>query len=185
MRRTASILGLLFCAVAVCISAGRATQLRYMSPKQMGNEASVIVRGRVADVHSYWNERGTKIFTEIRVRVEESYKGNAPSEVRVIQLGGEVGHVRMNVAGSLRWRPGEEALLFLEPYDTGMYRVSGFSQGKFVIERDPDTGQIYVKHPPTDGVEIVGTPEDGSGAGDRRPGRMPLNRFINRAIGLE
>jgi hypothetical protein len=150
----------------------------------MGELSTLVVRGTVAGVRSYWNEQRTKVFTETRVTVDETYKGTAGSEVRIVQPGGVVGHVKVNVSGALRWKQGEEVLLFLEPYRRGTYQVSGFSQGKFGIERDPETGRMYVEHPPLEGIELVGAPEGEAGAVEA-PARIPLNRFINRAIGLE
>lgn len=114
--------------------------------------------------------------------MDETYKGGAVPDVRIVQLGGIVGHVKMKVSGALRWKRGEEVLLFLEPYDRGTYQVSGFSQGKFGIERDPDTGRMYVKHPPLEGIEIIGAPGEEPGAEQTPSGRMlrliVLRRFI-------
>ena len=88
----------------------------------------------------------------------------------------------MTVAGSLSWNPGEEVLLFLEPSMGGAYQVSGFSQGKFTVERDPQTGVPYISQPVLEGAEILRAP--GSDATEPVTGvtRMPLERFISEAL---
>ena len=110
-----------------------------------------------------------------------THKGAARSTVRVVQLGGVVGNVRQTVAGALSWQPGEEVVLFLEAMPDGGHRVSGFSQGKFRVERDPDTGRAFVQSPPLDGVELVGAPDGALPAGDME--KTTVDRFIRQALG--
>ena len=160
-----------------------ATQVEYVSPRQMGDESAVVVRGNVASVRSFWNEAHTKILTETVIHVDESYKGGAGGTVRVLQLGGVVDNMRVHVHGALIWHPGEEVLLFLDRMDGGDYRVAGFSQGKFAIERDPLTGEAYVKRPALEGTELLGAPPTGEQVVGTGPVRMPLDEFVNHALG--
>jgi hypothetical protein len=180
MKRTASVLWLLLCALFALADPGRATKIIYQSPKQLAEESSAIVRGKVADVRTFWNAEQTKIFTEVRVSIDETYKGARAPEVRVLQLGGIVGHVKMNVEGALAWRPNEEVLLFLEPSVAGAFQVAGFSQGKFAIERDAKTGAAFVEGPPVESLDIVGKPPASSARV-----RMPLEKFITQTVGAE
>ncbi|MFZ1948189.1 MAG: hypothetical protein WAW06_11635, partial [bacterium] len=83
----------------------QATQLLYKSPQDLGDEAAIVVRGRVESVESYWNTKHTKIFTRTRIAVDESYKGSAGPTVDIVQLGGVVGNVKVTVQGALQWRP--------------------------------------------------------------------------------
>jgi hypothetical protein len=182
MKRTtvgvAALLVLLAAAAAV-----EATQVIYKSPQQMGSESSLVVRGTVTGVRSFWNESRTRIYTETIVAVDETYKGTGTPTARVIQPGGVVDNARMHVHGALTWRPGEEVLLFLEPRRRGGHRVSGFSQGKLTIERDPATGEPFITHPALDDVGLLGAPD--SGAHQAAPGaaKTPLDRFIQQALG--
>jgi hypothetical protein len=171
-------------ALAVClwVTALHATQVLYRTPQELGRESVLVVQGRVTGVQSYWNETRSKIFTETQVAIDESYKGGKPATVRVLQLGGVVGHVRMNVAGSLAWTPGEEVLLFLEPSTAGAYQVSGFSQGKFKIERDPKTGVPYVSRPALENTEVLRASGGEAAGPDTGVARMPLERFVNEAL---
>ena len=182
MKRTTSG-ALLLLVLLICAGPADATQVIYQSPQQMGTEATLVVRGRVTGIHSYWNESQTKIFTETVIAVDETYKGSGAPTVRVVQPGGVVGNRRMHVHGALVWKPGEEALLFLEPSSRGGHRVTGFSQGKFDIERDPATGRAFVVHPALGGVDVVGAPPGGGQAGVQRGEKTPLEQFVQQALG--
>jgi len=183
MTRTAvSVFAVLFVA-AILAGAAQSTQIIYRSPKQMGDEASLVVSGKVSGVRSYWNDKQTKIFTETTIQIDEAYKGDAASTVRIIQMGGVVGTVRMHVHGALTWRTGEDVLLFLDSHDANRYRVFGFSQGKFGVERDPVTGEAFVTRPILEGAEVLGAPAQGGVANATEPAHVPLNQFINNALG--
>lgn len=151
------------------------TWVRELSARQLGDQAAAVVRGEVGGVRSYWNEQRTKIFTEILVQTRETYKGAPGASVTILQLGGVVDNVRVTVHGALQWQPGEEVLLFLEPYRDGLYQVAGFSQGKLPIERDPATGEAYVR-------SLTGAPAGGKDLA-RRPQRIPLQSFVREALG--
>ncbi len=185
MNQRASILGASLLVLVLLVSFSQATQIIYRSPKQMGDESSLVVLGKVARVRSYWNENRTKIFTETLVEIDEMFKGATVPNARIVQLGGVVGNVRMTVHGALRWKPGEEVLLFLEPYEQGTYQVSGFSQGKFAVERDPVTRKPYVKAPVFDGKQMLQVPAEGSAVQAPKETKVPLHRFVKDALGLQ
>jgi hypothetical protein len=173
------------CVAAAVLLTGavEATQIIYQTPRQMGDEASLVVRGKVASVRSFWNDSQTKILTETVIAIDESYKGDGDVTARVLQLGGVVGTVRMHVHGAPPWTRGEEVVLFLESIDAASYRVSGFSQGKFKVERDPVTGEPFVSYPMMDGVEVLGAPSADGEGGVPRSVKMPLDVFIGDALG--
>jgi hypothetical protein len=176
--RTASVVWVLVCVLLALAAAGWATEVMYQSPKQLADESSRIVRGTVVSVRSYWNAGHTTILTETRIKVAETYKGAKTPEAVVVQLGGVVGHVKVNVEGALSWRPAEEVLLFLESNPDGAYQIAGFSQGKFAIERDARTGEAYVKSPAFEGVSLVGAPPGGA-----KSMKAPLDQFIDETMG--
>jgi hypothetical protein len=184
MRKTITITALAVLVTATCASLGKATQIEYVTPRQMGEESALVVRGSVESVRSFWNDAHTKILTESVIRVDETFKGGGGGVVRVVQLGGVVDHMRMQVHGALIWHRNEEVLLFLDRMEGGDYRVAGFSQGKFNIERDPVTGEAYINRAALEGVEVLGAPP---GDGDVRvvgtsPVRVPLDEFVDQAL---
>jgi hypothetical protein len=174
----ALVVALLF----VC-SVAEATQVEYRTPRQLGDESSLVVQGTVQSTRAYWNATHTKILTEARIDVASAHKGADPGVVSVLQLGGVIDNVRMSVAGALSWRVGEEVLLFLEPMRDGSHRVSGFSQGKFRVERDVETGNPFVHAPTMDGVELLGAPSADGSIPQATITRMTVDKFINQALG--
>jgi len=114
--------------------------------------------------------------------VDDAYKGARPTSVSILQLGGVVDGVRVTVSGALNWRDGEEVLLFLEPYTNGSYQVSGFSQGKFEVERDPETGERFVRRPELTGAEIIAAPDANGMTVTSRVDRVSLDKFVQRAL---
>jgi len=180
MNRTVKALGAALTALTLMAPLAWGTQVLYRSPQQLGSESALVVRGEVTGVRSYWNESQTKILTETRIDVADTFKGATGRAVNVVQLGGVVGNVRMTVHGALSWRPGEEVLLFLEPMGQGAYRVSGFFQGKFNVVRD-DSGVPFVENAPAGDTDVVGAP--GAEGRTRPSGPVALDEFVNQALG--
>ena len=175
---TLLVLGLLLTVVPLAL----ATQIIYRTPQEMGQQSSLVVQGKVTSVRSFWNENRTKIFTETLVQIDESFKGANPGTVRVLQLGGTVDKIKVTVAGAIQWKPGEEVLLFLEEATENRYHVSGFSQGKFNIERYPDTGEAFVRRPALEGTEVMGAPPSGHEMSTSSVVKTPLRQFIDDAL---
>lgn len=183
MKHWTTILACNLLLLAVLSGLAHATQIAYRSPQQLADESSLVVRGRVQSVESYWNSKHTKVFTRTRIAVDETYKGGARPTIEIIQLGGTVGNAKVTVQGVLQWKVGEEVLVFAEPYDAGTYQVSGFSQGKFKIQRDRATGVAYVDAPPLEGVSLVGAPSSESPSRPTLKPRVTLDQFVGQALG--
>ena len=181
--RASKIITAIAVAAAFCGAAADASRVVHMTAAQMADNSALVVSGRVVGVESFWNEKRTKIFTRTTVAVDQTYKGGRTASVEVIQLGGTVGNIRVTVEGGLKWARGEEVLLFLEPYDSGRYQVSGLSQGKFLIERDPVTGERYVSRAASEGVELIQA--EGEAVPDGRLEKVPLERFVSEVIRTE
>lgn len=158
-------------------SPARSTQVQYRSVEDLGAESALVVRGEVTGTRAYWNDAHTRILTETTVSVSERYKGSGPGELRLVQMGGVLDGVRMTVAGALAWEPGESVVLFLEDSLPGRYRVTGFSQGKYRVERDPRTGEEFVLQDGLGEAELVGGPARGA-----TPRRIPLQSLLSRAL---
>lgn len=161
--------------IGLFVSAALATQVMERTPRQLAGESTLIVDGKVTGVRSYWNEGHSRILTEAMVAVSGTHKGSAGSTVRVVQLGGVVGNVRMTAHGAVSWKRGEEVLLFLEPALPGSYQVAGFSQGKYLIQRDPNTGKAYVQQ---------AMPPDAGTTAKTRAGtaRVTMDQFLNEVL---
>jgi hypothetical protein len=170
--------GLVICS---CLNA---SEIDYLSPNQMGVQAEKVVCGKVARVESFWNEKHTKIFTRVTITIDETYKGQHQPQIEILQLGGIADNIRYTVHGALYWKENEEVLLFLEPYVDTDYQVTGFSQGKFEVERDPETGRRFVKRAALEGIEFSKTPGQIEPV-DKMAGieKVSLERFVAESLG--
>jgi hypothetical protein len=160
-----------------------ATQIIYKNPRDLGRESTVVALGTVADVRCFWNADHTKIYTEVSIAVDQTYKGQPNSVVKLIQLGGVVGNVRVTVHGALQWTVGEEVLVFLEPFGNHALQVSGFSQGKFKITRDRGTGEPFVENPSGIGGGPALSSSHQSQPSHDSVRKTPLDAFVNDALG--
>jgi len=159
---------------ATLIPVAQATQVIQRTPQELARESSLIVDGRVASVRSFWNEDHTRILTETTVTVAATHKGTGATTVRVLQPGGVVGNVRQTAHGALAWSRGEEVLLFLEPATPGTWQVSGFSQGKYAVERDARTGNAYLRQAVSPDSEPA-----------KATGRVSMQQFLNDVLPRE
>jgi len=179
---TRSVLHFFFVGIvlAMTTSLASATTIVTRTPEQLAQESALVVDGKVTGVRTYWNDAHSKIFTEATVAVDGTHKGAAASSLRIVQLGGVVGNVRMTAHGALAWKTGEEVLLFLEPSGTGAYQVAGFSQGKYTIERDTRSGKAFVRQAlPADAHE---SPAATASSGTAGAERVTLEQFLNRVL---
>jgi len=181
MKLVSGRLVILCACLMVMTLPARGTQVQYKSLEQLGEDSSAVVRGTVAEVRSFWNEKHTKIFTATIIAVDESYKGHPDGTVEVLQIGGTVDNVQVTAHGALHWTTGEEVVLFLEAFTEGRYQVAGFSQGKFIVVRDPDTGAAYIQRPALDGAQMIGAP--GGIETTAKINNISLEKFLREALG--
>lgn len=176
------ILLVLVLVLSMATTLASATTIISRTPEEIARESAVVVDGKVTGVRSYWNDTHTKILTEATIAVDATHKGTAGAQVRVLQLGGVVDNVRMTAHGALAWKRGEDVLLFLEASGSGAYQVAGFSQGKYLIERDTRTGAEYVRQAmPADTKDVRG-PSTTDGASAAATERVGLEQFLDRVL---
>ena len=145
----------LFITLIVFAYAGDANALMLkMSFEELSSKSESIIVGKVNNIDSYWNEERTSIYTEVTISVEDNIKGEIKQgEITIITPGGEVDGITQYVSDSPTFKPGEEAVLFLnelpgqsfstQQYQSGLYQVTGSSQGKIDIS-DFSTSDITI-----------------------------------------
>ncbi len=106
-----------------------------MSIDRLAQFASDIVEARVTQTWSEWDAQHTRIYTYTTLTVTRSLKGSQSSTVLVKQPGGTKDGTTEVVYGVRHFRPGEDAVLFLEPSrdNDGAMRVVGLMQGNFLV----------------------------------------------------
>ena len=179
---------LVLLAVAAALSAGvgpsRASLLRTMSLVELTVVADRIVVGNVASMNAAWDLQHRRIISTIEVDIEESWKGPAPDNRRIVivQPGGSVDDIEMTVLGMPGFSVGEKSLLFLQ--GQSRFRVVGMGQGKRAVRWSEASKQWLAESPDTEGVV-----EAGPGANlrqARRGGPIPLDDLreqVRRALG--
>jgi len=177
MKRTV----VLVFTLALVFGSAEATQVIRSTPRQIADVSELAVQGKVSRVQSYWNADHTRIMTEARIAVDETFKGNAGSVVRVVQIGGTVGNVQMTTHGAVAWKNGQEVVLFLERAGSDTYQVAGLSLGKFDVRRDGRTGQAQIERPADGGARQLSA--DGATSTPNRTEVVSVDQFIREALG--
>jgi len=172
-------LALVLAVLVPCLAAGpaAATRVVHMDTKALVHESSAIVIGQVEGTRAHWNERHTKIVTDVDVRVTQALKGAPGERVTLTQLGGDLDGMRYEVPGSPLFARGEEALLFLWRDTKGRTQVNGLAQGKFDIRRDPATGERLVQRS-LPGLAIGDTRSLGPARAGGAAPRIPLDALV-------
>jgi hypothetical protein len=116
----------------------RATTLARLSLDQLAAGSDAVARLRFVRAESRW-ENGS-IWTVTTFDVVENIKGQLPGQIEVRLPGGRVGHLTSTVAGTPKFHPGNEAVVFLQRSPAGGFTVAGWVEGSFRISRDPRTG---------------------------------------------
>lgn len=119
--------------------------------------ARVIVKGRVLSIESSFDEQQGRIFTYIKLKVQEVLKGQITERKIVIkELGGRVGDRISVVYGNPEFALGEQVLLYLDTWKDGSLRTYQMFLGKFSILRDDKTGHEFAVRGTGDGhVEVL------------------------------
>jgi hypothetical protein len=141
-RRRRQIVAALLLAVVSVAFAARATTLERMGLGQLAQAADMVVRARCASSSGRW-ENGT-IWTFSEFDVTERFKGSSPARIQVRSPGGRVGHVSTRVEEAPEFRPGDEAVLFLEAASDGSYGVNTWAEGTFRIRKGSGAGPELV-----------------------------------------
>ena len=139
-----ALLTLVLSPTMLFVGSASATTVAEMDLPEMAKLSGAIVHGTVVSTSSRWNEDRTLIYTDVRVQVLDTLKGNAAGEIVITQPGGTVGKLRVDVPGAAAYRAGQEMVLFLAPTPEGRYQVAGLSRGKFDVREDPKTGRKEV-----------------------------------------
>ena len=118
-----------------------ATTVKWVSEEDMVRGAAAIVRGKVARVHTRYDNK--LIVRDVEIQVERWLKGKrvqSPS-LSFLLLGGTLDGRTLNVPGNSSYEVGEEVLLFLE-YDGSTLVEMGIGAGKYAIQHNAGQAEI-------------------------------------------
>lgn len=127
----------LIACFALLVGCAAAVTLQQLSPDDLINQSTAIVRCRVAG--SYVALTAGELYTHYRVQVSTRLKGTALDVTEVVFPGGTLGNMRQTIPGMPRLQEGREYVLYLWTSKTsGLTFVTGFQQGIFNVATDPD-----------------------------------------------
>jgi hypothetical protein len=134
-------------------SVARASLVQALDLTELTVRADRIVVAQVVSVSSAWDAAHRNISTRIEVKVDETWKGEIPSDVKIVlvQPGGTVGDIEMVVHGMPRFVPLERTVLFLRGHTASS--VVGMSQGKRALHWDDKSERWVAK--PADSSAVV------------------------------
>lgn len=158
----------------------RASVTPELDLRGLTTNADRIVVGDVVSVKSAWESGRKRIFTNIEVKITETWKGSTPEGGKIIiqQPGGQVGDIEMRVFGLAEFHEGQKAVLFL----TGTEKASavvGLGQGMRPVTYDNKSARWLVQ--PADRSAAVTTDKQGRLGGPSAPDEiLPLETLRAR-----
>jgi hypothetical protein len=136
-RRPHLVVALLLAFVSTAVPA-RATTLQRMNLGQLAQAAGTVVRARCSGASALWEDGS--IWTLNEFDVVERFKGSPPAHILVRSPGGRIGHISTRVEEAPEFRPGDNAVLFLEAAADGSYGVTAWAEGTFRIRNRSEAG---------------------------------------------
>lgn len=154
MKPSAIILGLALALGTFAPATSMATSLVDMSDAQMVDASDYVVEGTVTEVWVEFDDNDA-IWTRAKIQVSRTFKGkDAPAELIVDTMGGEIDDEVLMVPASARFSEGEKVILFLAEIKQGTRLTPvAMHRGKYTIRRAPgDTERYVTRWRPKDGV---------------------------------
>jgi hypothetical protein len=125
--------------VSLWATVAQATVLVPMDTAELTARADRVILGVVESQAAHWTSDHQAIYTDVTVRVTQSYKGGAAPGERVVvrREGGSLDGLGMRVFGAAQFAVGEEVVVFTEKRAGIAYTV-GMTQGKLHVYQDSD-----------------------------------------------
>lgn len=131
-----------------------ASVMRFMPIEDLARRSSQVVRARITAQSVHWTANHEGIYTQIEAVVTGDIKaepgrpgtlGGTGRRLTIIQAGGEIDGVSLDWTGRPTFRPGEDLILFLQPYEEAdpsdpRQLVVGGKQGRMRVLEDPQGG---------------------------------------------
>ena len=144
-----------YLAITLATSLCSASMVELWNTKKLTTESDSVRIGEVTSKWSSWDAEKKMIYTYVKLKVNETVKGQSQEEILIKQPGGELNGVGMRVHGMAVFEQGEKALIFLKKGEGGFPSVVGMAQGKFRIVKDTNSGEDRAKFTAPEDVEFV------------------------------
>ena len=146
---------------------------------ELVDEAQIVFLGEVAATRPRWADEplGRAIITDVTFRVEDVFKGDAPSHVVLQFLGGSIDGYEFRVSDMTEFAIGDRDVLFLESRDQRPSPLVGMNYGRFTVMRDGMRGLDIIADldgEPLVSLQQIGAPEPDRGAQVTTPVGLPM-----------
>jgi PKD repeat protein len=131
------------CVLLLFASAASATTIVLPTDEQLIRKSPVIVEGTV--ISSAPVLRGEGIWTETKLAIDRTLKGDAAGELTIREVGGEIDGRITKIFGSPVYQPGERVMAFLTPTIRGDYQTIDLFVGKLSEERAANGRRFLVR----------------------------------------
>ncbi len=131
------------CVLLLLASAASATTIVLPTDDQLIRKSPVIVEGTV--ISSMPVLRGQGIWTETRLAVDRTIKGDAGGELTIREVGGEIDGRITRIFGTPVYTPGERVMAFLTTTPRGDYQTMDLFVGKFSEQRAANGRRLLVR----------------------------------------
>jgi len=113
----------------------QATIMQRLEIEELTRLSTDVFHGQVMATETRWNAERTRIYTAVRLRINETFKGAAQRQetVTVVQLGGEKDGRRLDYAGRPEFTAGESIVLFTTRTRRNELTVVALKQGKWQV----------------------------------------------------
>lgn len=173
----------LTCVFLILAASLSATTIVLPTDEQLIAKAPVIARGTVLSSEAL--EENGAIYTDTKLHVESTIKGEAPAVITIREIGGIVGDRISRIYGTPDFKAGERVLVFLSPHGAH-YRTVDLFAGKFGEERTRTGGRLWLRSEEIPNVQLLdGELEPTVSSGLDRDGDR-FEAYVNdRAAGRE
>jgi len=147
-----------------------------MSVEYLVKNAIVIVQGKVKSTEAAWDKENKTIWTEVKIEIEKTLKGDAEDTISLYAHGGKVGDKAQDVAGSANFSKDESVIVFGWKDSEDRMQILGMAQGKFKIYFGDDEVE-YVKNSLT-GITLVDDDGKKLDENEYKPTKLTLKEFL-------
>jgi len=141
------------CVLLLLASVASATTIVLPTDDQLIRKSPVIVEGTV--ISSMPVLRGQGIWTETRLAVDRTIKGDAAGELTIREVGGEIDGRITKIFGTPVYTPGERVMAFLTPTTRGDYQTIDLFIGKFSEQRAANGRRLLVREDTAGDVALL------------------------------
>jgi len=131
------------CVLLLIASAASATTIVLPTDEQLIRKSPLIVEGTV--ISSMPVLRGNGTWTETKLAVDRTIKGDAAGELTIREVGGELDGRITKIFGTPAYTPGERVMAFLTPTPRGDYQTIDLFVGKFSEQRAANGRRLLVR----------------------------------------